>query len=108
AGSERPPADRRRPGGRSRRISHGRRGGCRSGEVGRAGVPSPQRSEHEVVVVDSDRSVIEVAFSGTRGPLFASGASSAPTSGDGADGEERSLAGRLVVVTGATGLLGAS
>lgn len=60
-------------------------------------------------MVDSDRSVIEVAFGGTRGPLFASaGPSSMPPGAVPADVEERSVDGRLVVVTGASGLLGAS
>jgi NAD(P)-dependent dehydrogenase (short-subunit alcohol dehydrogenase family) len=57
----------------------------------------------EVVVVDIDRSVIEVAFTEVRHPLFTSGE---PTSD--ASSDDRSVEGRLAVVTGASGMLGAA
>lgn len=72
-------------------------------------------------MVDSDRSVIEAAFSDTRRPLFDRGAATGrPSADDAADGAQDDptddpaqpvppparLDGRLAVVTGATGLLG--
>ena len=57
-------------------------------------------------MVDNDRSVIEVAFSEARGPRFAGGDAVTRTPVD-ASGE-RGLEGRLAVVTGAAGLLGAA
>jgi NAD(P)-dependent dehydrogenase (short-subunit alcohol dehydrogenase family) len=58
------------------------------------------------VVVDNDRSVIEVAFSGAGGPRFSSRDDSPSTPPDPTG--ERRLEGRLAVVTGAAGLLGAA
>lgn len=56
-------------------------------------------------MVDIDRSVIEVAFSEARGPVFEGrSAEEAPAAAPVAG--ERSVAGRLAVVTGASGLLG--
>ena len=57
-------------------------------------------------MVDNDRSVIEVAFSDARGPRFAGRGEAPATPVDPAG--ERGLEGRLAVVTGAAGLLGAA
>jgi NAD(P)-dependent dehydrogenase (short-subunit alcohol dehydrogenase family) len=58
------------------------------------------------VVVDNDRSVIEVAFSDALGPRF--GALDDPRSTPPHPTGDRDLLGRLAVVTGAAGMLGAA
>ena len=59
-------------------------------------------------MVDNDRSVIEVAFVDTPPSLFGPEPGTATDAAGSADERGRALEGRLVVVTGASGLLGAA